>query len=114
VQVTVNLLNNAAKYSADRGRIEIHVTEERGVGVVCVRDRGVGIPPEMLDRIFDRFVQVGTSGHRAEGGLGIGLSVVKKLVDLHDGTIEARSEGVGHGSQFTFRVPLAEAAVSLV
>jgi signal transduction histidine kinase len=73
---------------------------------VSVRDQGVGIGPEMLDRIFDRFVQVGTSTYRSEGGLGIGLSIVKALVELHDGTIEAYSAGIGQGSEFTFRLPL--------
>lgn len=112
VQVAGNLLSNAAKYTADGGHIELEVFADAGMGALCVRDQGVGIPPEMLDRIFDRFVQVGTSRHRAEGGLGIGLSVVKALVDLHGGTIEARSGGIGKGSEFTFRVPLAAAAVS--
>jgi signal transduction histidine kinase len=74
--------------------------------VVYVRDQGVGIPPEMLRRVFDRFVQVGTSGHRSEGGLGIGLSVVKALVELHGGRVEAHSDGIGKGSEFRFRVPL--------
>jgi signal transduction histidine kinase len=63
----------------------------------------------MLGRIFDRFVQIGTGGPRGEGGLGIGLSVVKALVDLHGGSVEARSAGIGKGSEFTFRVPLAHA-----
>jgi signal transduction histidine kinase len=109
VQVTGNLLNNAAKYMRDGGYIDILVREESGMGVVSIRDQGVGISPEMLDRIFDRFVQVGASEYRSEGGLGIGLSIVKALVDLHDGTIEARSPGIGKGSQFTFRLPVARA-----
>ena len=113
VQVASNLLNNAAKYTADGGQIELIVRDESGKGVVSVRDRGVGIPPEMLERIFDRFVQVGSSGHRAEGGLGIGLSVVKALVDLHGGSVEARSEGIGKGSEFTARVPLADVTASV-
>jgi PAS domain S-box-containing protein len=107
VQVAGNLLSNAAKYSPDGGHIELEVFEDAGIGALRVRDRGVGIPPEMLERIFDRFVQVGSSGHSAEGGLGIGLSVVKALVDLHGGTIEARSAGIGKGSEFTVRLPLA-------
>ena len=75
--------------------------------MVTVRDEGVGIPPEMLERIFDRFVQVGGSAPGTEGGLGVGLSVVKALVDLHGGRVDARSEGIGKGSEFTFRIRLA-------
>lgn len=111
-QIASNLLNNAAKYTPDGGRIEVVVFERGGMGGLSVRDQGVGIPPEMLDRIFDRFVQVGAPGHRSEGGLGIGLSVVKALVDLHGGRVEARSAGIGMGSEFTFVIPAAHAAVS--
>jgi PAS domain S-box-containing protein len=116
VQVAGNLLSNAAKYMRDGGQIDIAVREESGMGVVSVRDQGVGISPEMLDRIFDRFVQVVASEYRSEGGLGIGLSIVKALVDLHEGTIEAHSAGIGKGSEFTFRLPVApanEAAVDV-
>jgi two-component system, chemotaxis family, CheB/CheR fusion protein len=112
VQVAGNLLSNAAKYSPDGGHIELEVFEDAGMGTLRIRDQGVGIPPEMLDRIFDRFVQVGGSGDRAEGGLGIGLSVVKALVDLHGGTVGAHSGGIGKGSEFTVRVPLAPTVVS--
>jgi PAS domain S-box-containing protein len=108
-QVAANLLTNAAKYTPDGGEIEITLAEHDGVGVVCVRDQGVGIPPDMLRRVFDRFVQVSTAGHRSEGGLGIGLSVVKALVELHGGSVQAQSDGIGKGSAFTFRVPLAVA-----
>jgi PAS domain S-box-containing protein len=113
VQVAGNLLSNAARYTPDGGQIEVRVFEEDGMGALTVRDYGVGIPPEMLGRIFDRFVQVGASRSGAEGGLGIGLSVVKALVDLHGGTVEARSAGIGKGSEFTFRLPLAAAATML-
>ena len=106
VQVTVNLLNNAAKYSPDSGRIHLTLREEGGVGTVSVRDTGVGIPSDMLRRVFDRFVQVGAVDC-SESGLGIGLSVVKALVELHGGTVEAHSEGIGKGSTFTFCVPVA-------
>ena len=112
MQVAGNLLSNAAKYTPEGGQIEVTIFERDGMGAFSVRDEGVGIPPEMLHRIFDRFVQVGTTGHRTESGLGIGLSVVKALVDLHGGSVEARSAGIGEGSEFIFRVPLAEAAVS--
>jgi PAS domain S-box-containing protein len=113
VQVTTNLLNNAAKYTPEGGHIDVVAVEGAGMGGLSIRDRGVGIPADMLDRIFDRFVQVSTSGHRAEGGLGIGLSVVKALIELHGGTIEAHSDGIGKGSEFTFRVPLAARPVSV-
>jgi PAS domain S-box-containing protein len=110
VQVAGNLLNNAAKYMRDGGHIDVVVCEESGMGIVAVRDQGVGIGPEMLDRIFERFVQVGTSTYRSEGGLGIGLSIVKALVELHDGTIEVHSAGIGQGSDFTVRFPLEASA----
>ena len=108
-QVATNLLNNAARYTPEGGRIEIALHEDADHGVVTVRDEGVGIPPEMLERIFDRFVQVGGPAAGAQGGLGVGLSVVKALVDLHGGTVDARSEGIGKGSEFTFRIRLAAA-----
>jgi PAS domain S-box-containing protein len=106
-QVVVNLLDNAAKYSKEGSGVELRLEEADGMCVISVRDEGVGIPADMVDRIFDRFVQVGTSSHRAEGGLGIGLSVVKALVDLHGGTVAVRSEGIGKGSTFVVRVPMA-------
>jgi len=106
VQVAGNLLHNAAKFTPNNGRIDIVLRTELGMAVVAVRDNGVGIPPGMVDRIFDRFVQIGTSEPRGEAGLGIGLSVVKALVELHGGTVEARSAGAGKGSEFIFRLPL--------
>jgi two-component system CheB/CheR fusion protein len=111
IQVVSNLLNNAAKYTPEGGRIDIRVSKEEGAGVIRVRDEGVGIPREMLDRIFDRFVQIGSAEAPSESGLGIGLSVVKALVELHGGTVEAQSAGVGKGSEFTCRVPLVAAPV---
>jgi PAS domain S-box-containing protein len=111
IQVAGNLMSNAAKYTPE-GEIDVRVYEESGMGVLSVRDQGVGIPPEMLNRIFDRFVQVGSSGHHAQGGLGIGLSVVKALVDLHGGKVEAHSPGIGKGSEFTVRLPLARAVAA--
>jgi PAS domain S-box-containing protein len=112
VQIAGNLLSNAAKYTPDGGHIELVVFEDAGVGGIRILDHGVGIPPEMLGRIFDRFVQIGTGSPRTEGGLGIGLSVVKALVDLHGGSVEARSAGIGKGSEFTVRVPLAHVRAS--
>jgi two-component system CheB/CheR fusion protein len=106
VQVVSNLLNNAAKYMQEGGRIELSVAEEAGAAVIRVRDEGVGIPPEMLDRIFQRFVQLGESRRLAEGGLGIGLSLVKAVVEAHGGRVDAHSEGIGRGSVFTVRLPM--------
>jgi PAS domain S-box-containing protein len=106
VQVLSNLLNNAAKYQGEGGRIAMAALEQMGMAVIRVQDEGMGIPPAMLGRVFDRFVQVDSSRHRADGGLGIGLSLVKALVEQHGGTVEARSEGLGRGSEFIVRLPV--------
>jgi len=104
VQVTGNLLTNAAKYTPDGGRITIAVCALDGFATVSVSDTGVGIPGDMIGRVFDRFMQIAAAG--TEGGLGIGLSVVKALVELHGGTVDAQSDGAGQGSTFTYRIPL--------
>jgi PAS domain S-box-containing protein len=109
-QVVANLLNNAAKYTPHEGRIEIALRAEDGRAVLRVADNGDGIPPEMLAHIFEMFAQLDRSQERTQGGLGIGLSLVKRLVELHTGTIEARSEGAGRGSEFVVRLPLAASA----
>jgi PAS domain S-box-containing protein len=106
-QVVVNLLNNAAKYSDDGGRIEFSGFREGDDVVIAVRDHGFGIPADMLHRVFDPFIQGDRSLSRSEGGLGIGLTVVKKLVDLHGGTVAVESEGPGRGSAFVVRMPAA-------
>ncbi len=108
-QVLVNLLNNAAKYTEDGGRITLRADREGAWAAVRVRDTGVGIAPEMLPRVFDLFTQVDHSLDRAQGGLGIGLTLVRTLVELHGGTVEAASDGLGAGSEFTVRLPLAAA-----
>jgi two-component system CheB/CheR fusion protein len=108
-QVFVNLLHNAAKYTPEGGRIWIKGTTEGDEAVVQVKDTGVGIPHEMLPRIFDLFTQVESSRSHSEGGLGIGLSLVKNLVALHGGTVQVRSDGQGAGSEFTVRLPLKRA-----
>jgi PAS domain S-box-containing protein len=108
-QVVSNLLNNAAKYTPRGGRIELAAREEGGRATIAVRDTGVGIPPESLRDVFDMFTQVGRSREHAQGGLGIGLALVRRLVDLHGGTVEAASDGAGRGSTFTVRLPLADA-----
>jgi CheY-like chemotaxis protein len=107
-QVFANLLNNAAKYTAEGGEITVRVHVEAGMAVVCVKDNGEGIPPQMLNRVFNMFTQVDT-GSRAQGGLGIGLTLARTLVHLHGGTIEAFSEGKGEGCEFVVRLPLAVA-----
>ena len=105
-QAFINLLNNAAKYTNRGGHILIEVVREGSDAVVRVRDDGVGIPADMLVRIFDMFTQVDRSLEQSRGGLGIGLTLVRRLVELHDGTIEARSPGPGRGSEFIVRLPL--------
>ncbi len=105
-QVFANLLNNAAKFTDRGGRITLTVEQEGSDAVVSVRDTGVGIPAPMLPKVFDMFTQVDRSLERAQGGLGIGLSLVKGLVDLHGGSVEARSEGYGMGSEFVVRLPV--------
>jgi signal transduction histidine kinase len=107
-QVTSNLLNNAAKYTDEGGRVCVRVGPDGRDAVVRVADTGIGIRPDDLPLVFDLFTQVGTPGHRSQGGLGIGLGLVKRLVEMHGGTVEARSEGLGHGSEFVVRLPLAE------
>jgi PAS domain S-box-containing protein len=107
-QVFANLLNNSAKYTRESGEIRLTVSTENGMAVVCVRDNGEGIPPQMLKRVFNMFTQVNT-GSRAQGGLGIGLTLARTLVHLHGGTIEAFSEGEGKGCEFIVRLPLAAA-----
>jgi signal transduction histidine kinase len=109
VQVFCNLLSNAAKYMREGGRIDLAASEEPGAAMVAVSDEGVGIPREMLQSVFQRYVQVESSGHRADGGLGIGLSLVKALVEQHGGSVSAHSEGIGRGSRFEVRLPKAEA-----
>jgi two-component system CheB/CheR fusion protein len=105
-QVFSNLLDNAAKYSDRGGRITIIAEREKDRVVVRVQDTGMGIAKEMLPRVFDMFVQADRRLERGRGGLGIGLTLVKQLVELHGGTVEARSEGTGKGSEFVVRLPV--------
>jgi signal transduction histidine kinase len=106
-QVLANLLNNAAKYTDEGGHIWLAARREGPRVVLSVRDNGAGIPTEMLPRVFDLFTQVDRTYRRAQGGLGIGLTLARNLVELHGGTIEARSDGPGKGSEFIVRMPLA-------
>ena len=105
IQVIANLLNNAAKYTERGGRIVLSARAEGGEAVISVQDNGVGLPSDMLARIFEMFVQVDASRERSRQGLGIGLTLVKRLVELHDGEVDARSEGPGKGSEFIVRLP---------
>jgi PAS domain S-box-containing protein len=105
-QVMSNLLNNAAKYTAEGGRIKLSLSTEGVHAVVCVEDNGVGIPSDMLNEVFDMFTQVNRTLDRAQGGLGIGLSLVRRLIELHGGEVVAHSKGLGFGSAFTVRLPL--------
>ncbi|HJQ98256.1 MAG TPA: ATP-binding protein [Candidatus Polarisedimenticolaceae bacterium] len=107
VQIFGNLVHNACKFTPQDGEISVSAACEGGEAVVCVRDRGVGIDPVSLPTIFDMFTQLGRSLDSPIGGLGIGLSIVKHLVELHGGTIVAESEGKGRGACFTVRLPLA-------
>jgi signal transduction histidine kinase/CheY-like chemotaxis protein len=105
-QIVTNLLSNASKYTKPRGAIRLTAKEEGEEAVIRVRDTGVGISPEFLPRVFTLFAQADTSSDRSQGGLGIGLAIVKHLVELHGGTVEAESEGPGKGSQFAVRLPI--------
>jgi signal transduction histidine kinase len=107
-QVVSNLLNNAAKYTPPGGRIRLTVAMDGdSAAVLTVSDNGIGIPPAMLAQVFEIFTQVDRRLEKTTGGLGIGLSLVKGLVEMHGGTITAQSEGEGRGSEFTVRLPLA-------
>jgi signal transduction histidine kinase/DNA-binding response OmpR family regulator len=105
-QVLTNLLNNAAKYTPDGGQIWLSAAPDGGEAVFRVRDTGAGIPRDMLSKVFDLFTQVDRSLDRSEGGLGIGLTLVRRLVELHGGRVAAFSEGPGRGSEFVVRLPL--------
>jgi signal transduction histidine kinase len=106
-QVFANLLNNAAKYTQPGGRIRLEARVEARDAVVCVSDNGIGLDPDAIAHIFDMFMQVDRTLERSQAGLGVGLTLARRLVDLHDGTIEARSAGPGAGSEFVVRLPLS-------
>ena len=110
-QVFANLLNNSSKYTDSGGDISVSAQRDGDTALVSVRDSGIGIPPDKLDSVFDMFEQIGSALDRSQGGLGIGLTLVKRLVGLHDGSIEARSAGLGKGSEFVVRLPVEEAAL---
>jgi PAS domain S-box-containing protein len=105
-QVVANLLNNAAKYTDEGGDIRLNLAVSDGQAVLKVRDNGVGLPPEMFATVFELFAQVDRSLDRSQGGLGIGLTLVQRLVEMHGGRVEVFSEGPGKGSEFTVRFPI--------
>ena len=106
-QIATNLIDNALKYTPHGGAIDIHVTEDHDDVVLTVRDTGVGISAELLPHVFDVFVQASTTLDRAQGGLGIGLALVRRLVELHGGRVSAYSDGAASGSTFEIRLPRA-------
>jgi PAS domain S-box-containing protein len=106
-QVISNLLNNAARYSDKKGQIHVNVTREGSEAVIKVSDEGIGIPASMLNRVFEMFVQVDRAHERGRGGLGVGLSLSRQLVEMHGGSITAHSPGPGLGSTFEVRLPIA-------
>ncbi|HLW64961.1 MAG TPA: PAS domain S-box protein, partial [Gemmataceae bacterium] len=110
-QVVGNLLANAAKYTEANGRITVTAARDGSSAVLRVRDNGIGIAPQMLPRIFELFMQVEPKAMRSQGGLGIGLTLVKNLVEMHHGTVEAHSAGLGQGSEFVVRLPLSTTPV---
>ena len=105
-QALSNLLNNAVKYTEAGGRINVSVRRDEDTVEIRVKDSGLGISPELLPRLFNLFTQAVTTTHRAQGGLGIGLALVRKLVEMHGGTVCAYSAGVNRGSEFVVRLPL--------
>ena len=113
-QVISNLLNNAARYSDPRGRIEVSVRRDLTDAVICISDEGIGIPTAMLSHIFEMFVQVDRAHERGRGGLGVGLALSKQLIEMHGGQISAHSPGPGLGSKFELRLPIASEVESSV
>jgi CheY-like chemotaxis protein len=111
-QVFINLLNNAAKYTDRGGHIWLTVEQHNTEVLISVRDNGIGIAPEHSKDLFKMFMQLGHPETRSQGGLGIGLSLVRQIVELHSGTIEARSPGLGQGSEFIVRLPTHTATLN--
>ncbi len=104
-----NLLHNSAKYTPPGGRIELSLRREGDTAVIRVRDNGIGIAAELLPKVFDLFMQAERPVDRSDGGLGIGLTLVRQLIELHGGSVDAASEGPGRGAEFTVRLPCTAA-----
>jgi signal transduction histidine kinase/ActR/RegA family two-component response regulator len=109
-QIVMNLLTNAAKYTKNSGRVTVRATTDADQAVIEVIDTGIGLPPELLNRVFDLFAQADRTLDRSEGGLGIGLTVAQKLAEMHGGIITADSDGLGKGSKFSVRLPISRQA----
>lgn len=108
IQAVTNLLNNAARYTPKGGQVWLAVERDGGEAVVRVKDTGIGIEPSVLPRVFDPFVQVDSARLQSQKGLGVGLALVRRLVELHGGTVTARSAGLGHGAELVVRLPLLD------
>ena len=104
-QMIENVISNAIKYTPEKGSISIHATREGGSVVIRIKDTGIGIPPEMLATVFELFAQTDRALDRSQGGLGIGLTIVKTLAELHEGSVDAISAGEGHGTEIVLRLP---------
>jgi len=113
VQIFSNLLVNSAKYTERGGCIRVSLESEGEEAIIAVADNGIGIPPQSIPNVFEMFSQLGVHPSRAEGGLGIGLALVYRLVQMHSGTVSAASQGPGMGSTFTVRLPSAPAMDSI-
>jgi signal transduction histidine kinase/ActR/RegA family two-component response regulator len=107
-QIITNIVTNAVKYTPEGGHVTVDIAEAEGHAVLRVTDDGVGIAPDRINGIFEIFAQAENAIGRAQGGMGIGLALVRNLVQLHDGSVEAKSDGIGHGSEFVVRLPLAK------
>jgi CheY-like chemotaxis protein len=112
-QVAGNLLSNAVKFTPAGGTVTVSLTSKEDHAELCVRDTGVGMEPGSVERMFEPFAQAEQSLARTQGGLGLGLALVKGLVELHGGSIQARSEGLGRGAEFLVRLPLADVALDV-
>jgi histidine kinase len=108
IQILTNLIGNALQYTPENGTVAVSVSREKDHARISIRDNGVGIPPEQLARIFDRFYRVDKSRSRARGGSGIGLTIARHLVEAHGGKLWAQSGGENQGSEFIFTLPLAK------
>jgi signal transduction histidine kinase len=105
VQMVVNLMNNAARYTPEGGVVTVELLGQAEWAVIKVRDTGMGIPPERIESIFEIFTQANRGADGSQGGLGLGLALVRTLAQLHGGTVSAASAGPGQGSEFTLRFP---------
>jgi CheY-like chemotaxis protein len=108
-QVMANLLSNARKYSPAGGTVRVSAREADGQVIVSVQDDGLGLPPEALPRLFEKFYRVDNTDRRSITGTGLGLAISRKIIDAHGGRIWAESDGLGHGSRFSFSLPVADA-----